>query len=83
MQADAFELVRDSNHIVVFTQFRDVMECIARRMEGDGLMAYQLHGDVKANDRQDVVAEWSAGPPAALCCMLQIATGMNMTTASA
>jgi SNF2 family DNA or RNA helicase len=81
VQADAFELVRDGNHVVVFTQFRPVMTNISRRMEGDGLMAYQLHGDVKSNDRQDVVAEWAAGPPAALCCMLQIATGMNMTAA--
>lgn len=81
VEADAFELVADGNHVVIFTQFRDVMRCISDRLEGEGVMAYQLHGDVKSRDRQGIVGEWSDGPPAAICCMLQIATGLNMTAA--
>lgn len=81
VEADARELVADGKHVVIFTQFRPVQRCLTERLEGEGIMVFNLHGDVKSKDRQGVVKAWSAEEPSVIICMLQIATGLNMTAA--
>ena len=81
--SDALELLENGNRVIVFTQFRDVLECYASRIAGLGYPVYQLHGDVPKSERQGVVKEWSqTKTPGVIVCMLQVAgVGLNMTAA--
>jgi SNF2 family DNA or RNA helicase len=81
--ADSVELLENKHPIIVFTQFRDVQECYAFRMEEMGFPVFQLHGDVKMNLRQGVVNEWGQSEkPGVIVCMLQVAgVGLNMVAA--
>lgn len=80
---------------VVFTQFRDVLEQFADRLDkaSPDTKIFELHGDVDKGDRQGIVKEW-AGKNATgrnavgeivefgnvVVCMLQVAgVGLNMT----
>lgn len=77
------ELFLRGEKVVLFTQFRGVLECIVDRLNKRGLKpVFQLHGGVK--DRVPVVQEWSrVNGPAAICCMSQVAgVGLNMVAAS-
>lgn len=80
---DAIEILKSGHKIVVFTQFRDVLEMFCRRLDklAPEFDIWELHGDVKQHDRQKVVRDWSNKDSAgALCCMLQVAgVGLNMT----
>lgn len=92
---DAIEVMKNGHKIVVFTQFRAVLEAFCQRLEAHGKKhkdedfdVWELHGDVRSENRQPIVHEWSApsldakGKPkgAAIVCMLQIAgVGLNMT----
>jgi len=83
---DSVEILKqEPNKLVVFTQFRDVLECYASRLEAANpdINIWELHGDIPKADRMPVVREWSAcKEPAVLVCMLQVAgVGLNMTTA--
>lgn len=75
-------LVNDGEKIVVFTQFRGVMDAYVRRARGrfPKTPIYQLHGDIDQKDRIPTVHKWSNEPGAAIiCCMLQVASvGLNM-----
>lgn len=79
------ELIENGERVVVFTQFRSVLECLTRRLgerKAGRIDTYQLHGDIKAAERQNIVKKWAAAKPAAMCCMLQVAAvGLNMTAA--
>jgi SNF2 family DNA or RNA helicase len=80
---DDMELLSNGHRIVVFTQFRDVQAAYVERMRPHGLPIFQLHGDVPANQRQDLVKQWAATTePGIIVCMLQVAgVGLNMTAA--
>jgi SNF2 family DNA or RNA helicase len=80
---DAVELLDNGHRIIVFTQFRDILECYAQRIEKLGYPVYQLHGGIKKELRQGVVKEWEAtAKPGVIVCMLQIAgVGLNMVAA--
>jgi SNF2 family DNA or RNA helicase len=81
------EIMGNGEPVVVFTQFREVLKCLAARLTAKGLAHRELHGDVPIPDRQEVVRSWAtdaaAGQPQALICMIQVAgVGLNMTAAS-
>jgi SNF2 family DNA or RNA helicase len=79
---DAAEMLANGHHIIVFTQFRPVLACYARRMKELGYPVYQLHGDVPKPDRVPIVNAWGADKPGVIVCMLQVAgVGLNMTAA--
>lgn len=82
---DAIELLANGNKIVVFTQFRDVLErfCVRLDTRAPQFDIWELHGGIKQDKRQPTVKDWSASTqPGALVCMLQIAgVGLNMTAA--
>ena len=91
---DAMELLRNGHKIVVFTQFRPVLEAFCQRLQkeidaerktrklsADPFDMWELHGDIPKHERQPAVRQWSAdSKPGALVCMLQVAgVGLNMT----
>lgn len=80
---DALELLENKHRIIVFTQFRDVLECYAVRLAGAGYPVFQLHGGVPKPERQPMVKEWAmTKTPGVIVCMLQVAgVGLNMTAA--
>lgn len=82
---DAEELLKRGHKIVVFTQFRDVLEryCVRLDKAMPDVPIWELHGDIKKEDRQPVVREWTAHEgPAVVVAMLQVAgVGLNMTAA--
>jgi len=71
--------------LVVFSQFRDVMECFANRLDkaNPKIDIWELHGDVKTHLRQGVVKEWSNhdGPGVIVCNTHVAGIGLNMTAA--
>ena len=81
------ELIESGESVVVFTQFRGTIEALNIRLSRAGTRSYQLHGDVPASERQNVVRRWTAetkaGEPSPLICMLQVAgVGLNLTAAN-
>jgi SNF2 family DNA or RNA helicase len=81
---DDIELLLNGHRVVVFTQFRSVLDAYATRMEKHSVPVFQLHGDVKKEDRSTIVKTWGATrEPGVIVCMLQVAgVGLNMTQAS-
>lgn len=71
--------------LVVFTQFRSVLEAFAERMDkaAPHVDIWELHGGVKTHDRQPTVKAWTESEnPSVIVCMLQVAgVGLNMTAA--
>ena len=81
---DAIEVLENGNRLVVFTQFRDVQECFADRLDKAAPQydIWTLHGDVKKEDRVPIVNEWAKSKSGVIVCMLQVAgIGLNMTAA--
>ena len=82
----ALEIMANGEHVVIFTQFRAVLECVRDRIfkatkRTDNL--WVLHGDIPMERRKGQVDRWSDGPPGAMIAMLQVAgVGLNMTKAS-
>jgi SNF2 family DNA or RNA helicase len=94
---DVLQVSNNGHKCVVFTQFRDVLEQFAIRLDAasPSTKIWELHGDVDKGERQAVVKDWS-GPNATgqnaigevvefgnvIVCMLQVAgVGLNMTAA--
>ena len=76
------ELVLSGEHIVVFTQFRDVNSAYAARLQAKGLPVFTMTGDDKPIDRPGIVKKWESAPPGVLICMFQVGgVGLNMTKA--
>jgi SNF2 family DNA or RNA helicase len=80
------EMIDSGEPVVVFTQFREVLRCLAERLDAAKVGWRQLHGDIAIPDRQPVVRAWTedakAGKPQALICMIQVAgVGLTMTAA--
>lgn len=82
---DALEILRNGHRLVVFTQFRDVQDCFANRIDQamPEVPIWELNGDVKPYERSAMVKEWENDPtPGVIVCMLQVAgVGLNMTAA--
>ena len=81
------EIIDNGKPVVVFTQFRGVLQALQARLLAAGIDWRTLHGDVPIPDRQPVVRAWtedaSRGKPQALICMIQVAgVGLTMTAAS-
>ena len=88
---DVIEVMSNGHKVVVFTQFRDVLEAFCQRLEKHGKAhpaedfdVWELHGDVPTDKRMPLVREWTDHREAgALACMLQISgLGLNMTASS-
>jgi SNF2 family DNA or RNA helicase len=81
---DDLEVLSGGGKVVVFTQFRDVLEAYENRMETEGVRVYSLHGGVPKEKRMPLVRNWTAdSSPCVIACMLQIAReGVNLTAAS-
>lgn len=86
---DALEITK-TGRLVIFTQFRDVQEAIADRLDkaAPDMPIWELNGDVKQHERQGIVKAWSAHKPfhgqpyGVIICMLQVAgVGLNLTAA--
>lgn len=84
------ELVENGERkTVVFTQFREVLACTARRIEkwkkinGEKVRVFTLHGDVEMKDRVALINEWrDYDGPAVIVAMIQVAgVGLNMSAA--
>lgn len=77
----AVELLLGDNKIVIFTQFRPVLNAIRKRFDKLKISSYELSGAVKQSDRQDVARQWGSNKVATpLVCMLQVAgVGLNLT----
>lgn len=83
----AEQFIGKGKSVVVFTQFRQVQACYAERLRKKNIPYYLLHGDIKPDERQPVVARWTqetaAHRPAILICMWQVGgIGMNLIAAS-
>lgn len=85
----AVEIVKEfadqDEKIVVFTQFRGVLEAFNRRLLKAGTgPVFQLHGGVPQKERQPTVGEWGKVRGAAtMACILKVAgVGLNMVAAS-
>lgn len=89
---DAIEIVSNGNKLLVFTQFRGVLEAYRRRLDAEfsdtskypgGVPIYEVHGDIKKEHRQPIVDKWSAheGPAILLGIIKVIGVGFNMTAA--
>jgi len=87
---DALEILEprwkgDNRKLVVFTQFRPILECFAGRMDkvAPHVDIWEINGDTPTHMRQPVVRAWAGHKgPAVLVCMLQVAgVGLNMTAA--
>lgn len=80
---DDLEILGNGHKTVVFTQFRDVQACYINRLKKYDVPIWQLHGDVKQEDRQPTVNQWAASEgPGVIVCMLQVAgIGLNMVAA--
>lgn len=84
----ALEKSRAGEKVVIFTQFRGVLEALARRMAATTpkpIPTMQLHGGIDAVDRQAVVRRWTEHKESMGCvllCMSQVAgVGFNMVAA--
>ena len=75
----------DHGPVVVWTQFRDVMKVTASRLGDAGIPCWQLHGDVKQEDRMAIINLWSqtkgTKQPGVLLIMLQMGVGLNLVAA--
>jgi SNF2 family DNA or RNA helicase len=79
------DVINKGEKVVIFTQFRGALECIARRLNKKfpKIPLFQLHGDIPSRERVPTITEWSncAGSSIA-ACMTQVAgVGLNMTAA--
>jgi SNF2 family DNA or RNA helicase len=79
----AAEILANGQKLIVFTQFRGVLECLRSRFIAEGLPVIELHGGTPKAHRQEVVNRWTHYPdPAIILCMTQVAgVGLNMTAA--
>lgn len=79
---DDHELILQGEKIVIFTQFRDVLELYAKRLRESypDLPVFELHGGVPQDDRHPMTKRWAGVTGAAvLVCMFQVANvGLNL-----
>jgi len=74
--------IANGEKVVIFTQFRGVLDAIRNRIDKEGISRTELTGDVKKPDRMPLVRAWADTPgPTVLLCMTQLAIGFNATEA--
>lgn len=80
----AGDFANQNQKLIVFTQFRGVLEAYNKRLRKAGIPNFQLHGDIPQKERQPTVAQWSQVKGAAtMSCILKVAgVGLNMVAAS-
>lgn len=81
--ARAAELTASGHKVVVWTQFRDILDLFVQRLahvRKGSIPVWQLHGDVAIPDRFATVEAWGKSHTAGvLASMIQVgATGLNM-----
>lgn len=79
------EIVVDNGEkLVMFTQFRGVMEAFEQRCAKAGVSVAAIHGDTPKRDRVPMIRRWSASSePGVVACMYQVGgVGLNMTAAN-
>lgn len=82
--ADDLEILENGNKIVVFTQFRHMQECYAKRLaDASDAPLWIMNGDTPKSERVPMVKEWEATQePGVICCIFKVAgIGLNMTAA--
>lgn len=82
--SDDLEILKSGKKVIMFTQFRETLDCYVERMELCGIRVYQLHGGVPKEKRLQVVKNWTAhNGPTVIACMYQVANvGVNLVAAS-
>jgi SNF2 family DNA or RNA helicase len=76
-------VLRNKEHLVVFTQSRAVLLALQTRLTKKKVRWHTLHGDVPKANRRRVVDEWTEDQPAVMLAMIQVAgVGLTMTKAS-
>lgn len=79
---DSLEFIGNGHRLVVFTQFREMIERFTKRLQAadPNIPTWELHGDVPADQRFDVVEKWGkSSQPGVLVCGIQVtAFGLNM-----
>jgi SNF2 family DNA or RNA helicase len=86
----ATEMIEELSYnepVVVFTQFRPIIECMVRRAAAVGVESLQIHGDVPQNQRVEVIKRWSnheknGRRPIIVVGLQAGGIGLNMTAAS-
>lgn len=82
---DALELLDNQHKIVVFTQFRPMLEryCVRLDQAAPNCNIWEIHGDIPPPERVPIVKAWAADPnPAVIVCSLKAGGfGLNMTAA--
>lgn len=83
---DAVEILDNGHKLIVFTQFKEVIDCYKRRLEvaRPGTPIYEISGRVSKDKRQGVVKEWEAleGGAVVIGIIKAIGVGLNMTAAN-
>jgi SNF2 family DNA or RNA helicase len=77
------EFTRDDDEptpVVVWTQFRGVMEAMRQRLVVADIPVWTLHGDTPQPQRMKVIKEWEeSDPKGVIIIMLQMGLGLNLT----
>lgn len=72
--------IASGEKVVIFTQFRSVMDALAARIKKERIPVTELNGDVPQKERIPLVKAIGATPgPGVLLCMTQVAVGFNAT----
>lgn len=83
VEGDLYELVDNGHKVVIFTQFRGVMDALDKRFRNGGLQPFIINGDTPKPDRVPTVRRWAASSgPDPIIAMHQVGgVGLNMTAA--
>lgn len=78
------ELIDNGEKVVIWTQFRGVLEAVERRLREAKIPVWSLHGDVPGAKRVPLVHDWrDSQRPGAMLAMLQVGgVGLDFTAAS-
>ncbi|AKJ71741.1 helicase [Tsukamurella phage TIN2] len=83
---DACEILDNGHKLIVFTQFRPIIEAYKRRLEEarPGTKVSEIHGNINKDKRQGIVKEWSADkePGVIIGIIKAMGVGLNMVAAN-
>lgn len=83
---DAVEILDNGHKLIVFTQFKEVVDSYKRRLEKarPGTPIYEISGRVSKDKRQGIVKEWESldGGAVVIGIIKAIGVGLNMTAAN-
>lgn len=83
---DAEEIIDNGHKLVVFTQFRPVVDAYVNRLNmrfRSTVPVFEIHGGIPKGDRQGIVKKWAEhkGPAIIVGIISVMGTGLNMTAA--